>query len=99
MATILRTLSALLVIGLAITAFGSWLGVVVYGFRALRRPRPGVSLWSRTTVWNPANALLRPELLTADGRRYRDRCLRALFVFVTCIVSGFLVGAVARSLQ
>ena len=92
-------LGAILFIALVVVALGSWLGIVVYGLKAIRRPRPGVALWSRTTLWNPANALLRPELLTHEGRLYRDRCLRALLVFAACVASGLLMGIVSGGLK
>lgn len=99
MATIAGGLGALLTFGLAVVALGSWLGIVVYGLKAIRRPRPGVALWSRTTLWNPANALLRPELLTDEGRLYRERCLRALLVFVACVTSGLVISTVFGGLK
>lgn len=80
-------------------ALVSWFAVVVYGFKAMRQPRPGVRLWSRGTLWNPASALLRSDLVTEQGRRYRSRCLRALFVFVACVATLLVVGAVTRTLK
>lgn len=80
-------------------ALVSWFAVVVYGFKAVRQARPGVRLWSRATLWNPANALLRSDLLTEQGRRYRSRCFRALFVFVACVGSLLVVGAVTGTLK
>ncbi len=80
-------------------AVASWFAFVVYGVKAVRQPRPGVRLWSRATLWNPANALLRPELLTEQGRRHRSRCLRALLVFVGCVGSLLFVGALTGTLK
>jgi hypothetical protein len=80
-------------------ALVSWFAVVVYGFKAVRQPRPGVRLWSRATLWNPANALLRSELLTEQGRRDRSRCLRALLLFVACVSSLLFVGALTGTLK
>ena len=80
-------------------ALASWFAMVVYGFKAVREPRPGVRLWSRATLWNPANALLRPEFLTAQGQRYRTRCFRALLVFVASVGGLLLVGALTGALK
>jgi hypothetical protein len=92
---------------LAIVVFGaiwtlaltSWFAMIVYGFKAVRQPRPGVRLWSRATLWNPANALLRPEFLTEQGQRYRSRCFRALLVFVASVGSLLFVGALTGTLK
>jgi hypothetical protein len=80
-------------------AVASSFTVVVYGFKAVRQPRSGVRLWGRATLWNPANALLRPELLTEQGRRHRSRCLRALLVFVACVGSLLFIGALTGTLK
>ncbi len=80
-------------------AFVSWFAVVAYGLKAVRQPRPGVRVWSRATLWNPMNMLLRPELLTEQGQRYRKSCLRALLVFVACVLAVFFVGALTGALK
>jgi hypothetical protein len=80
-------------------AVASWVAVVVYGVKALREPRPGVRLCSRATLWNPANALIRAELLTEQGRRYRAKCLRALLLFGACVGGGLLIGSLTGTLK
>lgn len=95
-------LGVLLVLGAGAAwtlALGSWLAAVVYGIKAIRRPRAGILLWGRATMWNPANALLRPQLLTEDGQRYRTRCFRAVLIFVACVSSGLVIGAVSSGLK
>jgi len=77
----------LLAVGIA-----SWLAAVFFGFQAVRMPRHGASLWSRATLWNPFNALLRPELLTERGQFYRRRCFRALLIFGFSVGSLFFIG-------
>ena len=77
----------------------SWFAIVIYGAKAIRLARPEVSPWSRATDWNPTNVLVRPELLTVEGRRYRARCFRAALVFVGCIALAVAVGAVVRVLK
>ena len=80
-------------------AVASWFAMVVYGFKAVRHPRSGVLIWSRATLWNPANALLRSEFLTEEGQRYRSRCFRALLVFVASVGSLLFVGALTGTLR
>src|SRR3972149_4888259 len=80
-------------------ALAFWLATVIYGIKAIRRPRGGISLWGRATTWNRANGLLRPELLTDDGQRYRSRCLRAVLIFVASVGSGLVIGAVAEQFK
>lgn len=63
----------------------SWFAILIYGIKAVRRARPGVSIWGRETLWNPANILLRPALLTDDGRTYRHRCFISVIVFVISV--------------
>ena len=63
----------------------SWFAILIYGIKAIRRTREGVSLWSRETLWNPVNVLLRPALLTQEGRTYRRRCFTAVIVFLMAI--------------
>jgi hypothetical protein len=82
----------LLGVGLGAAALGSWIAILVYGLKAVRRPLPGIGLWSRSTLWNPANVLLWPERLTPEGQRYRGLCLRAVLVFMACVASGLLIG-------
>jgi hypothetical protein len=98
----LAPLSALLTVGLVavwVLGLASWVATVVYGFKAIRRSRPGVSLWTRATLWNPTNTLLRPELLTEEGRRYRGRCLCAAPLFVGCVACVLVAGAVTGNLK
>ena len=79
-------------IGIAVIWFAlSWIGgvaaffaILVYGFMAVSCTRQGVKPWGRETWWNPANVLLRPSLLTEEGRAYRRKCFLAMGVFVVC---------------
>jgi hypothetical protein len=99
MSSSLSVLVVVAFVALWTLAHVSWFAVVLYGFKAVRQPRPGVRLWSRATLWNPANALLRPELLTEQGRRHRSRCLWALLVFGACVRSLLFVGALTGTLK
>jgi hypothetical protein len=64
----------------------AWCATLFYGIKAIRRTRPGTSIWGRKTLWNPANALVFPGLLTDEGKKYRLRCFIAVGVFVGSIL-------------
>lgn len=93
--------------GIALAAFAaawvaaavSWFAMVIYGFKAVMSARPGVSLWSRETRWNPANVLLRSELLTPEGLEYRRKGLIALGVFVVATGVPLLLAAIMGRLD
>ena len=82
-----------------VTGVLAWFAIIVYGFKALRRARPGVKLWGRDTMWNPANALLNSNLLTEEGLRYRRKCFLSAAVFIACVVIPLLVAAVTGQLK
>jgi hypothetical protein len=54
MSSSLSVLVVVAFVALWTLALVSWFAVVLYGFKAVRQPRPGVRLWSRATLWNPA---------------------------------------------
>jgi hypothetical protein len=74
-----------------LVALIAWVAVVVYGIKAIRRARPGISLLGRGTLWNPANVLLSSNMLTAEGMRYRRKCFASACVFVACVGTTLLV--------
>ena len=86
-------------IAIVVVAAVSWCGVVVYGIRAVRHTRTGVKPWSRAPLWNPANLILRPDLLTEEGRLYRRRCFRALLVFAISVAILLVFGAMMATLK
>lgn len=92
---------AVLVVFIAIwvTAFLAVLAVVVYGTMAIRHVRPGLNRRGRDTLWNPANVLLRSNLLTETGLRYRRKCFIALCIFVACVGSTLLIAAITGQLR
>lgn len=81
------------------TAAIAWFSAIVFAVKAVRRAQPGIKLWGRETLWNPANALLNPQLLTAEGLAYRRKCLIATGVFVACVVVPLLVAAITGALK
>lgn len=50
--------------------------------------------YSRATLWNPLNAMVRPDLLSEAGHRSRRLALRGLLVFVGAYVcaGGFALA-------
>jgi hypothetical protein len=44
--------------------------------------------YSAATLWNPMNAMFRPELLSADGQRSRRIALKGLLIFLLAWVCG-----------
>jgi len=74
----------LLVIGIGV-GVPAWIAILIFGIKTIRHARQDVSIWGRETGWNPANVLLRPELLTDEGKEYRRKCFIALLVFVIAI--------------
>jgi hypothetical protein len=61
-----------------LTALVTLLACVFYAIKAIRHARPGVNLWGRDTLWNPANVLLSSAMLTDEGLRYRRKCFKSL---------------------
>ena len=78
-----------------IIAVSAWFAVVIYGYKAIIRARPGVSLWSE----GPGNVLLRSELLTPQGLEYRRKCLIAIGVFFVAIAVPPLLAAITGKLR
>ncbi len=72
----------------------SWLAAIIYGFKAIRRARPGVGIWGRETLWNPANLLLRPKLLTEKGCAYRRMCFVAVAFFFVSTGLPVIIAAI-----
>lgn len=82
-----------------LAALVAWFAGIVYGIKAIRRARPGVKLWGRDTLWNPANVLFSSNLLTVEGLRYRRKCFMSAGIFVACVCSTLLVAALTGQLK
>jgi hypothetical protein len=89
------TVLAILKVVWILIAFGSWVAGVFYGIKAVRHARPDISIWGRKTLWNPANVLVIPGLLTNEGKKYRRRCFIAVIVFVILIVLPTFIDPLA----
>lgn len=76
----------------------SWVLAVYYGYKAITNARPGVRLWGPETFWNPANVILRTDLLTEEGRSYRRKLGIAVACFVIPIVCTLLAASGAGRL-
>lgn len=77
----------------------AWFSAIVFAVKAVRRTQAGVRLWGRETLWNPANALLNPQLLTPEGVAYRRKCFIAMGVFIGCVCVPLLLAAITGSLK
>jgi hypothetical protein len=86
-------------VAILVVAVVSWGFVIVYALKAVRHTRTGVRMWSRATLWNPANVILQPELLTEEGLLYRRKCLRALLVFTTSVAIPLAIRTIAAALK
>lgn len=82
-----------------LAALVAWFAGIVYGIKAIRRARPGVKLWGRDTLWNPANVLFSSNLLTVEGLRYRRKCFMSAGIFVACVCGTLLVAALTGQLK
>ena len=81
------------------TAAIAWFSAIVFAVKAVRRAQPGIKLWGRETLWNPANALLNPQLLTPEGLAYRRKCFIAILVFVASVGVPLFVAALTGALK
>ena len=81
------------------TALITFVACIFYAFKAVRCAHPGVNLWGRDTLWNPANVLLSSNMLTEEGLRYRRKCLKSLGIFVACVGGTLLVAAITGQLK
>lgn len=81
------------------TAVIAWFSAIFFAVKAVRRVQPGVKLWGRETLWNPANVLINPQLLTAEGLAYRRKCFMAIGVFAASVGIPLLVAALAGKLK
>jgi hypothetical protein len=86
-------------VGAWLLATISWVAGLIYGLKAIRRTRPGVVLWSRDTLWNPSNVLLRPDLLTDECRAYRRKCFVATAIFIAAVGIPLLIAAATGALR
>ena len=86
-------------IAIWLTAIVTLIACVVYAVKAIRCARPGIRLWGRDTLWNPANVLLSSNMLTEKGLRYRRKCLISLGIFVVCVGGTLLLAAITGQLR
>jgi hypothetical protein len=95
MAALVYTLVGLFAVLCAVGA-GALIWAVFFSIRmAFQIEQQRVAL-SRVTMWNPMNAIVRPELLSEAGRRSRRCVLGGLLVFG---VAYMCAGAFALSVK
>ena len=80
---------------MASTGILSWIAIIIYMLKTVRRARPGVAIWGRATLWNPFNLLLLPGLLTDDGRSCRRKCFLEIAIFIGSIAIGSVMGSIS----
>lgn len=78
------------------TAVISWVCISIYGFHAVRNSKLKGRLFSRHTLWNPANVLLFPDCLTASGRMYRRKCGISVLVFLGTLLVSWIWSLLTR---
>jgi hypothetical protein len=85
--------AAAMTIAVAI-GFIAWLRIVFFGWKALANRRQEVHLFRDAPLGNPANILLKGDLLTERGLEYRRKMLAALLLFLVIVVGAFAIAAV-----
>ena len=90
MTDVLTDIGIIVFVAAWVTGMVAFSASVIYGFKAVKRERPGVSLWSE----NLMSVLLRSDQLTPEGFEYRRKCLIAVRVFVIAIGLPFLLRAI-----
>jgi ABC-type nitrate/sulfonate/bicarbonate transport system permease component len=80
--------------GAAAIALVFWFRILFFAWKTIANRRDGVHLVRDAPLGNPANILLKAELLTEKGIAYRRRMVASLLVFVAIVVGGFVVAAI-----
>jgi hypothetical protein len=83
-----------LFVGLCAMGVGALIWALFFSVRmTFQFEQRGVA-YSRAALWNPMNAMLRPDLLNEAGRRSRRLALRGLVVFAAAYVcaGGFALA-------
>lgn len=74
-----------------VLAFGCWSVVLVSLIGVYRNFKNESDRFSSRTLWNPLNALARPDFLTERGLLWRQRVFRGAMGFVTALGSEALL--------
>jgi hypothetical protein len=75
-----------LFVGLCAVGAGALIWALFFSVRMTFQFEQKRVAYSRATLWNPLNAMLRPDLLSEAGRRSRRFALRGLAVFAAAYV-------------
>jgi hypothetical protein len=77
-----------------ITAIVAFVYSFVFSIRMMFQFKERGIAYSTATLWNPMNAMFRPELLSAAGQRSRQIALKGLLIFLLAWVccAGIAVG-------
>ncbi|TBR40593.1 MULTISPECIES: hypothetical protein [Dyella] len=85
--TLVTTFAALCIVGA-----GALIWALFFSIRmTFQFEQRGVA-YSRATLWNPMNAILRPALLSDAGRQSRRLALKGLLVFAAAYVCAGALG-------
>jgi hypothetical protein len=85
-----------LFVGLWITCAVSLIWALVFSIRMTFQFEERGVAYSRATLWNPMNAMLRPDLPNDAGRRSRRLALRGLLVFLVAFAGAGCFGLVVK---
>ena len=77
-----------------IAAAGSILWIFISAVLLMWQFRESSQAFSRNTLWNPLNVILRPGMLTEKGKRIRGRMKYAAIVFLLSMAMAGLFGMV-----
>jgi hypothetical protein len=85
--------AAAMIVAVAV-GFIAWLRIIFFGWKAIANRREEVHLFRDAPLGNPANILLKGDLLTERGLEYRRKMLAAIILFLSTVVGGFSLAAV-----
>jgi uncharacterized membrane protein YfcA len=82
-----------------IIALAAIIFALFFSIRMIFQLKDAKDKFSRKTLWNPMNAMIRPELLSDKGVISRRYALICLFVFIGSIGIGFSSVGLLRLLS
>lgn len=84
---------------LCLIAAGGLIWLVVFGIRMTSQFKDPDARYSRSSLWNPMNAMFSPHLLNEAGLRSRRSALRGLLVFFVAYACAGCFALVAKLLS
>lgn len=77
----------------------AWVRIIKYSLKAIHATKPDVNAWGVETLFNPFNLLLRPSLLTDEGRKYRRVVGKNILSFLMPLALVFLLASAGGLLK